>query len=222
MSSGRRKSDSVDPKDVPKAVVSRLSLYLRELHHLIAGGHATTSSGRLGQQLGFSDAQVRRDLAYFGHFGQPGVGYRCDELIGAIRSILGTDREWRVAMIGVGNLGQALLGYRGFASQGFTIVAAFDVDQTKTNREVGGVPVYSLDDLAEVVRDKQIELGLVAVPANTAQQAADRLVAAGVAGILNFAPVTLNLPDHVSHVGVDLATELEQLCFSVANRSNQP
>ncbi|WP_425400938.1 redox-sensing transcriptional repressor Rex [Aeoliella sp.] len=222
MSSGRRKSESVDPKDVPKAVVSRLSLYLRELHHLIAAGHATTSSGRLGQQLGFSDAQVRRDLAYFGHFGQPGVGYRCDELIGAIRSILGTDREWRVAMVGVGNLGQALLGYRGFASQGFTIVAAFDVDQGKTNREVGGVPVFSLDELAEVVRDKQIELGLVAVPATTAQQAADRLVAAGVAGILNFAPVTLNLPDHVSHVGVDLATELEQLCFSVANRSSQP
>ncbi|MCO6047960.1 redox-sensing transcriptional repressor Rex [Aeoliella sp. ICT_H6.2] len=220
MSSGRRKSDSVDPKDVPKAVVSRLSLYLRELHHLIAAGHATTSSGRLGQQLGFSDAQVRRDLAYFGHFGQPGVGYRCDELIGAIRGILGTDREWRVAMVGVGNLGQALLGYRGFASQGFKIVAAFDVDQSKTNRQLGGVPVFALDDLAQVVQDQRIELGLVAVPASTAQLAADRLVAAGVAGILNFAPVTLNLPDHVSHVGVDLATELEQLCFSVANRSS--
>jgi redox-sensing transcriptional repressor len=219
MSISRRKSEPVDPKGVPKAVVSRLSLYLREIQHLIAAGHATTSSGRLGRQLGFTDAQVRRDLAYFGHFGQPGVGYRCDELVGAIRGILGTDRQWRVAMVGVGNLGRALLGYRGFGSQGFRIVAAFDVDPTKTGREVEGVPVYALDQLDAVVGHEGIELGLVAVPAGAAQQAADRLVAAGVSGILNFAPVTLNLPDHVSHVGVDLATELEQLCFSVANRT---
>lgn len=222
MSSSRRKSDPVDPKEVPKAVVSRLSLYLREIQHLITAGHATTSSGRLGRQLGFTDAQVRRDLAYFGHFGQPGVGYRCDELVDAIRSILGTDREWKVAMVGVGNLGQALLGYKGFASQGFAIVAAFDVDLTKTGQVVEGVPIYPLDQLDAIVRDQGIELGLVAVPAGTAQQAADRLVAAGVSGILNFAPVTLNLPDQVSHVGVDLATELEQLCFSVANRAREP
>ncbi|WP_442482363.1 redox-sensing transcriptional repressor Rex [Aeoliella sp. SH292] len=226
MSSGRHKPDSATSKDtpkvVPKAVVSRLSLYLRELHHLIAAGHATTSSGQLGQQLGFRDAQVRRDLAYFGHFGQPGVGYRCDELVAAIRKILGTDREWRVAMIGVGNLGRALLGYKGFGSQGFRIVAAFDVDLAKTGQKIEGVPVFPLDDLPQMVRDQQIELGLVAVPATAAQHAADRLVAAGVSGILNFAPVTLNLPDRVSHVGVDLATELEQLCFSVANRRPEP
>lgn len=218
----RRKSEPVDPKDVPKAVVSRLSLYLREIQHLVAAGHATTSSGRLGRQLGFSDAQVRRDLAYFGHFGQPGVGYRCDELVTAIRGILGTDREWRVAMIGVGNLGQALLGYKGFGSQGFRIVAAFDVDPAKCTGEINGVPLFPLDELNNVVRDQQIELGLLAVPATVAQQAAERLVAAGVSGILNFAPVTLNLPDSVSHVGVDLATELEQLCYSVANRPTTP
>lgn len=222
MSSSRRKPDAVDPKGAPKAVVSRLSLYLREIQHLLAAGHATISSGRLGQQLGFTDAQVRRDLAYFGHFGQPGVGYRCDELVAAIRGILGTDREWKVAMVGVGNLGRALLGYKGFGSQGFRIVAAFDVDPTKLGRDVEGVPVYPLDQLDAVVRRAGIELGLVAVPAGTAQQAADRLVAAGVAGILNFAPVTLNLPDQVSQVGVDLATELEQLCFSVANRTRKP
>jgi redox-sensing transcriptional repressor len=219
MSTSRRKSDAVDPRGVPKAVVSRLSLYLREIQHLIAAGHATTSSGRLGRQLGFTDAQVRRDLAYFGHFGQPGVGYRCDELAAAIRGILGTDRDWKVAMVGVGNLGRALLGYKGFGSQGFCIVAAFDVDLTKTGCAVEGVPVYSLDQMDHVIRQNGIELGLLAVPAGTAQQAADRLVAAGVSGILNFAPVTLNLPEQVSHVGVDLATELEQLCFSVANRT---
>lgn len=219
--SSRRKNEPLDPKDVPKAVVNRLSLYLREIQHLIAAGHATTSSGRLGRQLGFSDAQVRRDLAYFGHFGQPGVGYRCDELVAAIRGILGTDREWRVAMVGVGNLGRALLGYKGFGSQGFSIVAAFDADQDKTERQVEGVPVYSLEELERIIRAERIELGLLAVPAEAAQQSADRLVSAGVSGILNFAPVTLNLPDGVSHVGVDLATELEQLCFSVANRGPQ-
>lgn len=222
MSSSRRKTEPLNPRDVPKAVVSRLSLYLREIQHLMDAGHASTSSRRLGQQLGFTDAQVRKDLAYFGHFGQPGVGYRCDELVDAIRGILGTDREWKVAMIGVGNLGQALLGYRGFGSQGFKIVAAFDVDSGKVGQEVDGVPVFSLDDLQDVVSSQGVQIGLVAVPAPAAQQAADRLVKAGVAGILNFAPVTLNLPDEVSLVGVDLATELEQLCFSVANRIHLP
>lgn len=219
MSSSRRKPEPLDPREVPKAVVSRLSLYLREIQHLLDAGHASTSSRRLGQQLGFTDAQVRKDLAYFGHFGQPGVGYRCDELVEAIRGILGTDREWKVVMVGVGNLGQALLGYRGFASQGFRIVAAFDVDSTKVGQAVGGVPILPLAELETVVSRERVEIGLVAVPAAGAQQAADSLVAAGVAGILNFAPVTLNLPSEVSLVGVDLATELEQLCFSVANRN---
>src|SRR5690606_32571831 len=123
-----------------------------------------------------------------------------------------------VAMVGVGNLGQALLGYKGFASQGFRIVAAFDVDPAIIGQSIEGVPVYGFDRLESVVREEAIELGLVAVPASAAQHVATRLVEAGVAGILNFAPVTLNLPNEVSLVGVDLATELQQLCFSVANR----
>jgi redox-sensing transcriptional repressor len=218
MSSEKSKVEPDEFRDVPKAVVSRLSLYLRELQHLVRAGRSTISSNVLGQQLGFSDAQVRKDLAYFGHFGYPGIGYRCEELINAIRGILGTDREWTVAMVGVGNLGQALLGYRGFASQGFRVIAAFDSDPAKSGRSVNGVPIYPLGDLEKIVRDREITLGLIAVPAASAQSAADQLVAAGVAGILNFAPVTLSLPEHVSLVGVDLATELEQLCFSVANR----
>src|SRR6188474_2240593 len=112
---------------VPKAVVSRLSLYLRELQHLVRDGHETTSSTQLGKVLGFTDAQVRKDLAYFGQFGYPGIGYRCDELIREIRRILGTHRPWPVAMVGAGNLGRALLGYKGFEQQGFRVVAAFDI-----------------------------------------------------------------------------------------------
>jgi redox-sensing transcriptional repressor len=207
---------------VPRAVVSRLSLYLRELQHLVNDGNATTNSTPLGTLLGFTDAQVRKDLANFGQFGYPGVGYRCEELIAAIKKILGTDRFWPVAMVGLGNLGRALLRYRGFGEQGFRIAATFDVDAEKIGNTVEGVEVFPLDRLAEVVAAKGIRLAIVAVPAASAQAVADSLVAAGVEGVLNFAPVTLALPERVSRVGVDLAIELEQLSFAVVNRPENP
>jgi redox-sensing transcriptional repressor len=202
---------------VPKAVVSRLSLYLRELQHLLRDGHQTTSSSHLGNLLGFTDAQVRKDLAYFGHFGYPGIGYRCQELIDAIRRIMGTDRQWPVAMVGVGNLGRALLGYKGFGKQNFHIAAAFDVDPNTIGSSIEGVRVYHLEKLAEVVREQHIKLGMIVVPAAAAQTVADKLVTAGVEGIVNFAPVTIALPPTVTLVGVDLAMELEQLSFAVVN-----
>ncbi|HUG71535.1 MAG TPA: redox-sensing transcriptional repressor Rex [Pirellulaceae bacterium] len=207
---------------VSRAVVSRLSLYLRELQQLVKDGNATTNSTQLGTLLGFTDAQVRKDLANFGQFGHPGIGYRCEELIVAIKKILGTDRFWSVAMVGIGNLGRALLRYRGFSEQGFRIAAAFDVDAEKIGKAVEGIEVFHLDDLAEVVSAKGIRLAIVAVPASAAQAVADSLVAAGVEGVLNFAPVTLALPDRVSRVGVDLAIELEQLSFAVVNRPENP
>lgn len=204
---------------IPKAVVSRLSLYLRQLQQGLRDGQATISSKELGRLLGFTDAQVRKDLAYFGHFGYPGIGYRCDELITAIKRILGTDQTWPVALVGVGNLGRALLGYKGFAQRGFTIVAAFDTDaHVLGGGSIDGLPVYHLDNLPEVARQNRIRLGMIAVPGPAAQGVADRLLAVGVEGILNFAPVTIKLPEGVSLVGVDLAIELEQLTFSVVNR----
>ncbi len=203
---------------MPPAVVSRLSRYLRELQHLVAEGTQTTSSNQLGVRLGFTDAQVRKDLAHFGQFGHPGVGYRCDDLIAQIRKILGTDRKWLVALMGVGNLGRALLGYRGFESQGFHIAAAFDADPAKAGASVDGVEIFDVARLAEMIARLRIELGMVAAPAAQAQTAADQLVAAGVSGILNFAPVTLSVPEGVSMVSVDLARELEQVTFAVASR----
>ena len=203
---------------VPPAVVSRLSLYLRELQHLVSDGTQTTNSSQLGDRLGFTDAQVRKDLAHFGQFGHPGIGYRCEELVAEIRKILGTDRRWSVALMGVGNLGRALLGYRGFQSQGFFIAAAFDADPEKVGTVVDGVKIHSIDRLPSVVAEMRIDLGMVAAPANHAQAATDMLVAAGVRGILNFAPVTLTVPSGVSLVGVDLARELEQVTFAVASR----
>lgn len=202
---------------VPKAVVSRLSLYLRELQHLVREGHDTTNSTQLGQLLGFTDAQVRKDLAYFGQFGYPGIGYRCQELIAAIRTILGTDRRWPVALVGVGNLGRALIGYRGFRHQGFQMVAAFDSDPQKVGKSIDGLSVYAMERLAPLARQHTIRLGVIAVPGAAAQEVADRLVEAGIVGVMNFAPVTLSLPPHVQIVAVDLAIELEQLSFAVVN-----
>jgi redox-sensing transcriptional repressor len=207
---------------VPKVVVSRLSLYLRELQRLVASGQETISSGQLGSLLGFSDAQVRKDLGFFGQFGYPGVGYRCDELIRAMRDILGTNQPWSVAMIGAGNLGQALLGYRGFGSQNFTITAAFDADPKKVGHVIQGIRIQPLAELGDTVKKKGIRLGMIVVPAEQAQAAADRLVEAGIEGIVNFAPVTLVVPQHVEVVGVDLAIELEQLSFSVTSRLAKP
>ena len=219
-STGKPEAGSPD-NTVPKAVVSRLSLYLRELERLVRGGQATTSSTQLGSTLGCSDAQVRKDLAYFGQFGYPGIGYKCEELIAAIRQILGTDRSWPVALVGLGNLGRALLRYRGCQAQGFRIAAAFDVDPAKIGTEVEGIPVYAMDQIANLVGQSQIRLAIIAVPAASAQAVADELVAAGIDGMLNFAPVTIAVPPEAKVVGVDVAIELEQLSFAVVNRTEK-
>jgi len=219
MSDSKPKADDAPGElQVPKAVVSRLSLYLRELQHLVRDGHETTSSTQLGRVLGFTDAQVRKDLAYFGQFGYPGIGYRCSELIDAIKGILGTRQPWPLAIVGLGNLGRALMGYRGFAQQGFEIVAAFDTDPVKIGKSVEGIEIFDLERVQQIAEERRIRLAVIAVPATAAQKVADSLVAAGIEGILNFAPVTLNLPKQVQTIGVDLAIELEQLAFAVANQ----
>ncbi len=220
MNPPKKKPPGSSGDGVPKAVINRLSLYLRELQRLVRSGKDTTNSRELGSLLGFTDAQVRKDLAYFGQFGYPGIGYRCNELVDAIRGILGTDQVWSVVMVGVGNLGRALLGYQGFVEQGFRIVAAFDTDRAKVGSTIEGIPVYHLDDLGDIAEREAIRLGMIAVPSRAAQSVADNLVAAGIEGIVNFAPVTINLPEHVSRVGVDLAIELEQLSFSVVKNTD--
>ena len=184
---------TIDSK-IPKAVVSRLSLYLRELQQLIREGSPTVSSKRLGDRLGFTASQIRKDFAYFGQFGYPGIGYHCEELVTKIRSILGTDRTWPVVLIGCGNLGQALLGYRGFSPQGFEVVAAFDVDEKLVGGRVGEIEIHHLSQLAQFVESQKIRVAILAVPAKSAVAAVDAIVEAGITGILNFAPVTLSLP----------------------------
>lgn len=220
MSDAKQKSGG-PPPSVPKAVVSRLSLYLRELEHLERTGNKTTSSSQLGSVLGFTDAQVRKDLAHFGQFGYPGIGYRTAELTEAIREILGTNKQWEVALVGAGNLGRALLGYKGFEDHGFRIAAVFDSDPAKIGTSVEGKEIYDLASLSKFAEISRIKLGVIAVPATAAQHVANQLVEAGIEGIMNFAPVTISLPDSVNLVSVDLAIELEQLSFAVINRARE-
>lgn len=221
MDDARPRSPASADGTVPKAVVSRLSLYLRELQHLVQNGQETTSSTQLGTVLGFTDAQVRKDLAYFGQFGYPGIGYRCEELIVAIKQILGTNRSWPVGLVGLGNLGRALLRYRGFGQQGFCVAAAFDIDSTIVGKTIEEIPVFHLDQLDAIIDQFKIRLAIIAVPAPAAQGVATLLASSGIEGILNFAPVTITLPETVKHVEVDLAIELEQLSFAVVNRSEK-
>ena len=204
----------IEPK-IPKAVVSRLSLYLREVQQLIREGTLTISSTKLGRRLGFTASQIRKDFAYFGQFGYPGIGYKCDELVAKIRSILGTDRTWPVVLVGCGNLGQALLGYRGFSTQGFEVVAAVDVSDSLIGKKIEGLVIQPLSDLEEITLDRAVRVAILAVPASAAEEAVESILSAGITGILNFAPVTLSLPKNVGLVEVDLARELEQLAFSV-------
>jgi len=202
----------------PNPAVRRLSLYLRQLEAFKRKERRTISSKQLGESLNLTDAQVRKDLAYFGQFGHPGIGYRVDDLIGQVKHILGTDRTWNVLLVGAGNLGRALMSYRGFDTKGFKLVAVFDNDPAKIGTKQGGAgefEVLPLSGLVSTIQKLKIQLGIIAVPPDTAQDVADQLVEAGLRGLLNFAPVSLRLPADVAINAVDVAVQLEQLSFQV-------
>jgi len=217
---GRRRSAAAgwSRTHTPDPAVRRLSLYLRHLEVLQKTDRRTISSKQLGSALHLTDAQVRKDLAYFGQFGAPGIGYSIADLVRRLRRILGTDRTWNVCLVGLGNLGAALSAYRGFERKGFRLVAVFDADPSKIGRPVPsleGIAVQPFESLDESVAKLDIRLGILAVPAEAGQWVADRLIAAGVQGLLNFAPVSLNVPAHVAVSSVDMAVQLEQLSFRV-------
>ena len=201
---------------IPRPAVKRLSLYLRELEAQAEANKTTISSRQLGDALDLTDAQVRKDLAYFGQFGHPGVGYRIQELTGELRHILGTDRQWPSVVVGAGNIGRAVARYGRLSSKGFEVVAVFDSDPAIVGTEIAGHVVRPVDELADVVRELAVAIGLLAVPASEAQSVADALVTAGIKGILNFAPRRLNVNDNVAIVSVDLTVSLEQLAFKIA------
>lgn len=208
---------SGDPAKLPQPAVGRLSLYFRELHRLLDASESHVNSRELGQLVDVSPAVVRRDLSTLGTIGRRGVGYEIPTLIQSIGKVLGSGIEWRVVLVGVGSLGDALLRYRGFERLGFRLCAAFDSDPAKFGNEIGGVLVTDASMMAGRLAELRPDLAILAVPADNASEVASDLVASGISGILNFAPTTLKLPGTTAVVNVDLASELQRLAFSVQN-----
>lgn len=202
-----------DLPDLPEATVSRLPEYLRALHQLAQTGQDTVSSEALATAAGVTSAKVRKDLSHLGSYGTRGVGYEVVVLIRQIEQVLGLTQRRNVALIGVGNLGHALAGYGGFASRGFRISALVDSDPARVGERLGELTVSHVDELPATVAAERIAIGMITTPASAAQAVADRLVAAGVTSILNFAPCVLTVPDGVDVRNVDLAIELQILSF---------
>ena len=201
---------------IPRITIHRLATYVQVLEHMERSRINVTSSGPLGAACEVNSSQVRKDLAYFGEFGVRGMGYDVHNLIGAIKSSLGVDREWRCALVGVGNLGRALLHYSEFKSHGFNIVACFDCDPFKLGEHVFGLDVACTSTLKTVAADLDVELGIITTPPERAQRAADHLVEAGVRGILNFAPARISVPSRVHVEYVDFVRYLYSLAFHIA------
>ncbi|GAA3286112.1 MULTISPECIES: redox-sensing transcriptional repressor Rex [Dactylosporangium] len=212
-------TDGPDFPDLPEATVARLPEYLRALHHLAEEGHETVSSEGLAAAAGVNSAKLRKDLSHLGRTGTRGVGYDVTVLIDQIEHVLGLTHRRAVALVGVGNLGHALAGYAGFGNRGFRIAALFDADLGRVGEQINGLVVHHIEDLPAIVDSESISIAVIATPAHAAQHVCDRLVAAGVTSILNFAPCVLGVPEGVDVRKVDLAIELQILSFHEHRKS---
>ncbi len=202
--------------------MARLPVYLRSLLESAEAKTTTISSERLAEMAGVNAAKVRKDLSYLGSYGTRGVGYDVEYLLYEVSRELGLTQDWPVVIVGLGNLGRALANYKGFMARGFRVVALVDADARKVGERVGELEIRHVDELPELAAQEQVAIGVIATPAPVAQEVADRLVAAGVTSILNFAPVVLNVPDHVSLRKVDLSIELQILSFYQQRRAGSP
>jgi redox-sensing transcriptional repressor len=201
---------------IPKPTARRLSLYLRELEVLKEAKLASINSTQLGKALGFTGAQVRKDFATFGTFGRPGVGYSVEHLSEKIRQIMGTDQTWDVAVVGAGKIGRAISAYPKFIDRGFKVVAVFDSNPSIVGTMVANHKVRQVADMTRIIPLRNIKLAILSVPVTVAQELADRLVASGITGILNFAPIRLKVPDSVGVSSVDFSRSLEQLALETS------
>ncbi len=200
-------------RGIPEATVARLPVYLRALTSLSDSEVSTASSEDLATAAGVNSAKLRKDLSYLGTYGTRGVGYDVNYLRYQIAREIGLTQDWSVVIVGIGNLGHALANYSGFASRGFQVAALLDSDPARVGEAVGDLKISSLDDLDAIVRDNTVAIGVIATPAEAAQEVCDRLVAAGVSSILNFAPAVLSVPGHVDVRKVDLSIELQILAY---------
>jgi len=199
--------------EIPDIVIRRLPIYARSLTYLASEGVTTVSSSELGQRIGVTAAQIRRDLSYFGEFGKQGKGYNVQFLLNQIRDILHLEQQWGVALIGTGHLGEAIARYGGFRDKGFEIVALFDADERKVGEELVGLPIHHYSKIAEVIGEMNLQVAIVAVPASSAQEVVDLLVSAGVKAILNYAPVSLQVPPDVRTRNIDPVGLLQSMTY---------
>lgn len=204
---------------ISRATIDRLPLYYRTLKASREEGLEIISSDELGRRIGVTPEQIRKDLSAFGEFGKKGVGYYVRELMRNIGEILGLNRTWNMAIVGVGHLGWALANYRYFSPQGFKLVAIFDVDPDKIGKYIDEVEIFSVDRMAEVVNDRNIQIGVITVPADAAQGVADQFVAAGVKGIWNFAPVKISVPEQIHVVSEDLSVGLSSISYHLSREA---
>jgi redox-sensing transcriptional repressor len=203
----------VSTRSIPEATVGRLPIYLRALVEIAENGGTTVSSEHLAEAAGVNSAKLRKDLSHLGSYGTRGVGYDVAYLIHQVRRELGLTQHWPVVIAGIGNLGHALANYRGFAERGFVAAALVDADPAKIGEQIEGLSIRHVDELPEIVREHASAIGVISTPAAAAQDVADRMVAAGIRSILNFAPVVLVVPEGVSVRKVDLAIELQILTY---------
>lgn len=199
---------------IPRKTVYRLSLYYRALQRLKANDVSTVSSAALAKAAGVKPTQLRKDITHFGQFGTRGLGYNVEALCTHLTEVLGTTRLQPVILVGAGHLGSALLRYPGFAKEGFEVVAAFDVDATRKRTRIG-VPVFPMEKVSAIVRERRVKMAILTVPGTVAQEVANELISAGILAILNFAPIVLQVPDNVVVNNVDLAIELENLSYFI-------
>lgn len=201
--------------EVPDIVVGRLPIYLRALNELAEAGQEITSSHELGKRLGISSAQIRKDLSHFGTFGKQGTGYRISELRDRLRKILRVNQTWKVALVGMGDLGHALARYGGFRDCGFEICLLFDNDPEKIGRAVDEHAIQDSGTLVEQIRAQHIKMAMMSVPATAAQEVADKLVEAGIIGILNYAPTTISVGEQVKVQYIDPVVHLQRMTYYV-------
>jgi redox-sensing transcriptional repressor len=199
--------------EIPDIVIGRLPIYLRALTQLSQQGHEITSSHELGQRLGISSAQIRKDLSHFGEFGKQGTGYQISHLMGQLKQILQVDREWTMIVVGAGDLGRALAHYGGFVERGFRVVAIFDNDPSKIGTGSGDLKVVDIARMRDVIREKNVKIAMIAIPAQAAQPVCDMLVEAGVRAILNYAPITVSVPDNVHVQYIDPVAHLQRMTY---------
>jgi len=198
---------------IPDIIVGRLPVYLRALQRMADNGLKTTSSQELGEHVGISAAQIRKDISQFGDFGKQGTGYSISYLLDKLREILKVDRIWDVVLVGAGDMGHALANYQGFQNRGFRIVMIFDADKEKVGQRVGDFVIEDAEKIADKIKASGVKMAMLTVPASSAQSVADKLVQAGVKAILNYAPISLNVPNNVKVQYIDPSTHLQRMTY---------